>query len=197
MAPAVLEKPIQMWTFERFLEEGPEKAELVDGELFEMAGVSERHDRIQYMTRTALEIFCERTAFGVVRGEIFAMSIDDRSAPMPDIHVYSASRQSQLHERYAEAPADLAIEIVSPSNRGVDFGRKLELYERVGVREFWFVDPERRTGTYYRMTEAGMFQGFRVNAEGRVASIAVPGFEIPEVWLFDPPTLVEILTLQS
>ena len=40
----------------------------------------------------------------------------------------------------AGAP-DLAIEVLSPSSARIDKVRKLRLYERHGVREYWLADP--------------------------------------------------------
>ncbi|CAN5404399.1 Uma2 family endonuclease [soil metagenome] len=196
MAPAILEAPAQIWTFERFMAESPDLTELVDGEIYSVAGVSKRHQAVRRMLEIALVAHCEKTGYGTVQGETFAMRIDERNAPMPDIHVYSESRWGQLHENYTDAPADLAIEVVSPSNRGSDLSRKLDLYERAGVREYWVVDPERRTGVYYRLTESGIFHGFHPDADGRICSQAVTGFIIPEAWLFEPPELTELLSPQ-
>ena len=36
---------------------------------------------------------------------------------------------------------DWIIEIVSPSNPGNDYIRKLNLYRESGVREYWIIDP--------------------------------------------------------
>lgn len=193
MAPAVLETSTPVWTFERYLTEAPEKAELIEGEVYEWAGVTEIHDRVQFTLRTALSVYCEWTGFGRTFGETFAMRINERNAPMPDVHVYAAWRKEQMHSQYADAPADLAVEIVSPSNRGAD----LNLYEEAGVKEYWVIDPERRTGTYCRLTEEGIFHGFRPDAEGWIRSQAVEGFSIPEAWLFDPPAISALLALQN
>ena len=46
--------------------------------------------------------------------------------------------------RYEGAP-DLVVEILSPSTRGKDMILKLYKYHNAGVREYWIVDPQKRT----------------------------------------------------
>ncbi|MBQ2406784.1 MAG: Uma2 family endonuclease, partial [Lachnospiraceae bacterium] len=40
---------------------------------------------------------------------------------------------------------DFIIEIVSPGNPADDYIRKLYYYKNYGVREYWIVDPRRKT----------------------------------------------------
>ena len=47
--------------------------------------------------------------------------------------------------RGIEGPPDLAIEVISPSNKRHDLVRKRSLYARAGIREYWLVDPQART----------------------------------------------------
>lgn len=44
---------------------------------------------------------------------------------------------------------DLAIEIISPSTAKNDRGRKKEVYEQCGVREYWIVNPADKTIEQY------------------------------------------------
>ncbi len=39
-------------------------------------------------------------------------------------------------------PPDLVVEVLSPSTRAVDLVRKAALYARIGVPEYWTVDPD-------------------------------------------------------
>ena len=50
-------------------------------------------------------------------------------------------------ENDATVPPDFIIEIVSPGNPADDYIRKLYHYKNYGVREYWIVDPRRKTVT--------------------------------------------------
>jgi len=58
-------------------------------------------------------------------------------------------RREHMPELPAERPIrvrpDWVCEVVSPSNRWRDRGRKADLYLRVGIPHYWIVDPDERT----------------------------------------------------
>ena len=51
---------------------------------------------------------------------------------------------------------DLVVEVLSPSTGRYDRGRKMRMYEKNGVREYWLVSPEARTVEQY-VLEDGRF----------------------------------------
>jgi Uma2 family endonuclease len=71
--------------------------------------------------------------------------LDDLNAVQPDVFVIAgASSKCRLGDDDAwYGPPDLVVEVISPSPAGVQRDRvtKFRLYERVGVREYWLVDP--------------------------------------------------------
>ena len=53
----------------------------------------------------------------------------------------------KLDGKRCNGAPDFIIEIVSPGNPADDYIRKLYYYKNAGVREYWIVDPRRRTIT--------------------------------------------------
>ena len=49
---------------------------------------------------------------------------------------------------------DLIVEVLSPSTAKKDRGYKKDLYEKVGVREYWIVDPKLRSIEVYLLKDA-------------------------------------------
>ena len=77
---------------------------------------------------------------------------DEYTMVQPDILV--CCDESHLTEkRYEGAPA-LVVEVLSPSNRMKELFLKLYKYQNAGVREYWIVDPVKRTVTVHYF-EAG------------------------------------------
>ena len=72
---------------------------------------------------------------------------DNTTIVQPDLFIICGRTDQDTH-RVNEAP-DFIIEILSPSNRFHDLFRKLHLYMRAGVREYWIVDPENGKVTVY------------------------------------------------
>lgn len=90
-------------------------------------------------------------------GEIlteFEMVLDEHSVLAPDVPYIEAESplRPMTEERLYGAP-DLACEIVSPSSRVYDAQDKYLAYLRVGVREYWLVDPDRSAGERFVLFE--------------------------------------------
>jgi len=73
----------------------------------------------------------------------------------PDLAVFC--HQDRLDQRGARGAPDWVIEILSPSTAVHDQVRKLAVYERAGVGEYWLVHPEDRVVTVYRMDADGRY----------------------------------------
>jgi O-6-methylguanine DNA methyltransferase len=59
--------------------------------------------------------------------------------------------------KWIHGAPDLVIEILSPGTRGTDEVTKRQLFEHVGVREYWIVDGEVDVVKIYRRQEDGSF----------------------------------------
>ena len=75
------------------------------------------------------------------------------------------------------APAWVA-EVLSPTTAGHDRFRKLSVYERAGVDEFWLIDPIDRMLTIYRLQGGHYGSAAVLELKGRTAIAAVPGVTI-------------------
>ena len=53
--------------------------------------------------------------------------------------------KNKLDGKRCNGAPDFIIEIVSPSSQRMDYLTKLFKYRTAGVREYWIVDPHRRT----------------------------------------------------
>ena len=75
---------------------------------------------------------------------------------LPDV-VYFAPERAHLIDidRTIEHAPDLCVEVLSPSTQTTDRGRKMQIYARYGVREYWIVDPRTRTVEIYRLEDPG------------------------------------------
>jgi Uma2 family endonuclease len=67
----------------------------------------------------------------------------DDTVVQPDISVICDPKK--LGPEGCRGAPNLVIEILSPSNSSAEYLRKLNLYLRAGVREFWTVSPDDKT----------------------------------------------------
>ena len=126
--------------------------ELAAGILVSEPLPAHRHDRIRRRLERVLEEFVEAHGLGEVFGEAgYLLARDPDTVRGPDVSWVSASRLAGFDDRrfFPGAP-DLAVEILSPSNRPSDMHAKVADYLAAGTRLVWIIDPERRIVTEHR-----------------------------------------------
>lgn len=128
-----------------------ERAELIDGKIYYMAPPSRRHQRILIDLSYQIENYI-RNKKGLCEVDIAPFAVflneDDINYVEPDISVICDP--SKLDEKGCHGAPDWIIEIVSPTNKSMDYYKKLFKYKTAGVREYWVVDPEKKLIMVYR-----------------------------------------------
>lgn len=127
-----------------------ERAELIDGQIYYMAPPNFRHQKLVMELSGTLRDYIRSQGSGCeVIPAPFAvfLNADEKTYVEPDISVICD--KNKLNERGCNGAPDLAIEIVSPSSRRMDYSTKNALYSDAGVREYWIVDPEKERTTVY------------------------------------------------
>ncbi len=110
--------------------------------------------------------------------------LSDRDTVQPDLFFVRWERHDRfVGDRRFDGPPDIVVEVVSPSSRRLDRVRKLALYERAGVPEYWVVDPTDGTLTIHVLRN-GRYEAVLADADGRMASTVVPGLAISAADLF-------------
>lgn len=63
----------------------------------------------------------------------------------------------KLDERGCKGAPDLVVEILSPHTAAKDMKIKRPLYERVGIKEYWLVDPVNKVVQIYKLEGHGKY----------------------------------------
>ena len=153
------------------------RAELIDGELWDLASPSRKHQEIVMGVSASIKSFIDaHNGLCKVYPAPFAVNLfaDDTTFVEPDVSV--VCDRGRLSDRGCEGAPDFVVEVVSPSNPEMDYVSKLNLYREAGVREYWVCDPMReRTLAYDFGSESVMaLYGFSEPVESSV----LPGLVI-------------------
>ena len=182
-----------MTPYDRYVALFPDgmKGDLIDGHAIIDMSTSVLHERLFKFLLILLEGYAEAKGLGEVFGSRTTMRVDDENGYEPDVLFIRADRLGILDVKDAKAPVDLAVEIVSPTSGKRDRETKFEGYERVGVPEYWLVDPERREAAFYRLDgppyqPGGAYRAVALTG-GVFESQAVPGFRLDPQALFADP----------
>ncbi len=144
-----LEPQLQITTLEQY-EALPEdvRAEVFDGQIYYMASLSQIHQTI--LTELLVSI---RNYIRKKDGECqifpspFDVKLSDRPLTIVQPDLMVVCDKNKLDGKRCNGAPDFIIEIVSPGNPSDDYIRKLYYYKHYGVREYWIVDPRRKTIT--------------------------------------------------
>ena len=131
-----------------------QRAELIDGQLYDMAPPSRLHQRLSTKLVSILDRYIsENNGACEVYSAPFAVNLnaDDKTYVEPDISVICDP--DKLTDRGCSGAPDWIVEIVSPSSRRMDYSIKNTLYSGAGVREYWIVDPAKERVTIYHYDE--------------------------------------------
>lgn len=169
---------------EQLPDDGYHRYELMRGELITMSPTSRRPSRIglEIGGRILAHVKGQGLgeAYGADAGFILARNPD--IVLSPDASYVRAERLQGVDEdHFLPFAPDLAVEVISPSDRAGAIADKVMEYLDAGTRLLWLIEPRRRTVTVYTpdrsariLTEADELDG------GEVLS----GFRLPIAELF-------------
>ena len=194
MAVEVVERPQRVppegkITFEQFLNWCDENtwAEWVDGEVIMVSPASADHQDLGSLLEVVLRIFVEAGDLGKVMRAPFVMRLPAKpSGREPDLIFIDRQRLDLLKHSFLDGPGDVVVEIVSPESIGRDRGDKFAEYESAGVKEYWLLDPDRRSAEFYELGASGLYHLTPI-IDGVYRSQVISGFWLRVEWLWARP----------
>jgi Uma2 family endonuclease len=159
--------------------------ELLDGVLVKMSPPANPHGRAQTMIGHLLLITVLPQNLGEVFGEIgFILRRNPDRVRAPDVCFIARDRipSGGLGRGFVDFAPDLAVEILSPSDRRGEVEEKVQEWLQFGARIVWLVRTEQRTVTVY---EPGKEPRVLTEADTLTAEPVLPGFSVPVRALFD------------
>ncbi len=150
--------------------------ELLEGEPIEVSSPTPLHQDIVFAILLALKLYLqEHRLEGAAYGDVeFALSEDVRLRP--DVCLLLPDRARQLDRKRIPIPGapNLAIEVISPSERAGESHRKVRSYLRNGVAEVWQMYPDSATLEIYKGETSRSLTG-----DQQVTTDLLPGFSVP------------------
>jgi len=122
-----------------------EYVELIKGKVFKMSpSPSASHQRVSRNLSLELGIFLKGKTC-----QMFVAPFDVRLKRTEDDQIYTVVQPdlcvicdpSKIDEKGCFGAPDLIVEIISPATSRKDVKDKFELYQEVGVTEYWVVEP--------------------------------------------------------
>lgn len=161
------------------------RVELVEGVPVEMAPTSDLHGEIAGLVTYYLIGYVLEHDLGSVRSAEtgFLISRDPDVVRAADVAFISKEREAQIADRdkYTPFPPDLAVEVVSPSDRAGSIQEKIRDYLEAGVRLLWVIHPQTQEVVVHTPDGRAVTLGVDDTLHG---GEVLPGFALPLAKLF-------------
>jgi len=163
-----------------------ERFELINGVAYAMAAPNTSHQLIVSILTGEFYVFLKGKTCKVFPApfdvRLFYEEDDsDDTVVQPDLVVICDPKK--IGEEGCRGAPDLVVEILSPSNTAIEMERKLLLYKKAGVREYWIVDPKDKHISIYRLQD-GEYSYRICHTQDTAKPGVVPGLEIPLSTIF-------------
>jgi Uma2 family endonuclease len=97
----------------------------------------------------------------------------------PDLLFIRRERHSIITDANVQGAPDLVIEILSPSNKEYDRETKMRAYEKAGVPEIWYFDPEHDSAEILNLGADGRYVvTAKLFGSAPIVSKALPGLSL-------------------
>ena len=159
--------------------------EVIDGVMVMCPAPTIEHQWLIANLTDQLRPFVKKRKLGAVLAAPLDVLV--RRAPLrtrqPDVLFISFERSGQTLAELRKMPfleiaPDLAVEILSPSDRRGVLSGKLQDYCKIGVRECWLVSPEAETIEVLRLSAAGATRVHLFGAGDTLRSEVLPDFKM-------------------
>jgi len=173
-------------TYEEFLKiarESENRYEYIDGEIYLLASPKVKHQKmVMSLSAEFFTWFQDRECMPLNAPlDVTLYKNDEPNVVQPDILVICDPENIADDDTYKGTPT-LVVEVLSGSTRSKDIIKKLELYMKSGVEEYWLVNPfSEEVNIYYfrereverlvtfkkkETAESCVFQGLKVDLSG-------------------------------
>jgi Uma2 family endonuclease len=187
-APAPSLPRPQQWTEEQLLAlpDVGHKIELVDGRLT-MAPAGFEHGNIGAFMVAKIELYARQHKLGLAFDSSTGFWMKSGNLRSPDASFVSAARLkglTRLPTGFFQGSPDLAVEILSPSDRAGAMHERLLDYFETDTRLAWVINPAERSVLIYHGPTPDRLLNLSQSLDGEQI---IPGFSLPLAEIFATP----------
>ncbi len=166
------------------LDEFPEETlfEIVQGVRIELPPMSVQSNRIGFFVARKLADYAEAQGLGHVSNNgLFVLSVEKKNNRRPDVSFISYERWPEdkpvpKDDNAWNVVPDLAVEIISPTDRAEEVTQKIVEYFAAGVRLVWIVYPNQQLVSVHESLKQSTWVTSDETLDG---GEVLPGFEMP------------------
>lgn len=184
----MLPSNIELYTYIDYInKKDDERFELIDGRFYAMSPAPSRiHQKIVTELSRVIGNFIEENSLSC---EVYVAPFDVRlidegekeedciNVVQPDISIICDKKK--LDDKGCKGAPEFIIEVVSSFNASIEYVKRLYLYEKFNVKEYWIINPETRHILIYKLNETNQYsEPDRFTFDENIESNFLKGFQI-------------------
>ncbi len=152
------------WRYEDYLElvdalEDGRIYELIHGTLYITNTPGALHEACVEQARQVLTRYAHAERRGHLLTKPFRLHLSDTARPLqPDLFYTQQNELLGARAKYFKGVPDLVVEVLAPHSYRTDQLVKFQVYEAVGVPEYWLVNPHTKSVQVYVRGSDGLYQ---------------------------------------
>ena len=157
--------------------------ELSDGRIIMPPHPTFSHQEALKRLFLRLQAFVEKNNLGIVQIAPLPVRLWPGKIREPDIFFIGKEHSDRIGERVCGVP-DLVVEVISSSTERTDRVEKFLEYAKAGIREYWLIDPEKKTVEVYSLRGGDYILLGKYSGSQVATSEMLPGFKLRASELF-------------
>jgi Uma2 family endonuclease len=161
-------------------------AELVEGVLVPLSPAGFEHGDVALAIGARIRVFAQENHLGrACAAETgFVLSRNPDTVLAPDVGFVVADRipPGARPKGFFQGAPDLAVEVLSPSNRQAEITVKIAMYFQAGTRLVWIIDPIEQTVAVHRSAKQATVLN---SADTLNGEDVLPGFRVLVATIFE------------
>jgi len=157
--------------------------ELSDGRIIMPPHPTFSHQEALKRLFLRLQAYVEKNNLGIVQIAPLPVRLWPGKIREPDIFFIGKEHSDRIGERVCGVP-DLVVEVISSSTERTDRVEKFLEYAKAGIREYWLIDPEKKTVEVYSLRGGDYILLGKYSGSQVATSEMLPGFKLRASELF-------------
>lgn len=163
----------------RHLPDDGKQHQIIGGELFMTPAPSPYHQEISLNLASILNNYVKQYRAGNVYTAPIDVILSMTDVVQPDLVYVSKERLNIITKKNIVDAPDLVVEILSESTETIDRQKKMALYEKHGVKEYWIADPVEKTIEQYLLKDNVLQLQLAAGVSNNLSSVVIEGLAFP------------------
>ncbi len=168
------------WTYSDYvnLPDDHNRYEMLEGELLMTPSPVTIHQQVSRELGFHMISFVKKNNLGEVFIAPLDVKFSETNVTEPDLLFVPKENKEIIKEENIQGAPDLIVEILSPYSSEIDKGKKKDIYQKFGVKEYWIIEPTQQWIEIFILQDDKYKLHQQIEKSGKIFSEVLKGFDL-------------------